>query len=433
MPLVPDDRLEEDGRDGAGALVADDVLEALQGLPDRSRLGLAPAVGVGVADDAHDARLVGPAARIAGQRHRAERGAVVGAVAGQDLVLAAHVAGELDGVLDRLGATEREEHLVHVARQDLGELGPELGPDLGREGRLHVLQLGRLGGDGVDDALVAVADVDRHQLAVEVEDPAALGRVEVDAFRPVDGDRVQGALHGPREDGVFARERHDLLAAHRGAGLDAHGLGTSRRVGRRWPRPSGPWCAILPRRRPPTLGDRHGSCGQCFRWRRISAMLSEMSRIPSASSPASTSSRTKTTARTSAVTMASDHADPQHHALDPPAEERLDGEVGPDQDDDREERRQDPEPDDDRERGDQQADAQGRPGLPVGASRSSRPAARVPRHGEGAPAGPPSGRPGARRRGGARHRSPPSSRPPAGAAGRGAPRPRRAPPTRAAA
>ena len=135
------DRLEEDGRDGPGALVADDVLEALQGLTDRSRLGLAPAVGVRIADDADDARLVGPAARVAGQRHRPERGAVVRAVAGQDLVLAADVPGELDRVLDRLRAAEREEHLVHVARQDLGELGPEPRPDLGREGRLDVLEL----------------------------------------------------------------------------------------------------------------------------------------------------------------------------------------------------------------------------------------------------------------------------------------------------
>ena len=123
-----DDRLEEDGGDGPGALVADDVLEALEGLADRPRLRLAPAMGVRVADDADDARLVGPAARIAGQRHGPQRGAVVRAVASQDLVLAAVVAGELDGVLDRLGATEREEHLVHVARQDLGELGTRAGP-----------------------------------------------------------------------------------------------------------------------------------------------------------------------------------------------------------------------------------------------------------------------------------------------------------------
>ena len=149
---------------------------------------------------------------------------MVGAVAGEHLVAAGRVAGELDRVLDRLGAAEREEHLVHVARQDLRELGPETGPDLGREGGLDVLELERLGRDRVDDPPVAVADVDRHQLAVEVEDPLALGRVQVDAFRVVDRDGVDGALDGPREDRVLLREGGDLRARHRaGSGAGTHG------------------------------------------------------------------------------------------------------------------------------------------------------------------------------------------------------------------
>ena len=139
-------------------------------------------------------------------------------------------------------------------------------------------------------------------------------------------------------------------------------------AGRRRPRPSGRWCAILPRRRAPTLVNRSWRAVSGSGGGDISAMLSEMSRIPSASSPASTSSRMNTTARTIAVTMARAMLILQHHALDPPAEEGLDREVGPDQDDDRQERRQDPEPDDDRERGDQQADAQGGPRLPEGPS-----------------------------------------------------------------
>ena len=228
MPLVPDDRLEEDRRDRLRALVADDVLEALEALRHGTGFGLSPAMRVRVADDPDDARLVGPAARVAGQRHRPERRPVVRAIAGEDLVAAGRVAGELDGVLDRLGAAEREEDLVHVAGQDLGELGPEPGPDLGRERRLDVLQLVRLCGDGVDDPSVAVADVDRHQLAVEVEDPLTLGRVQVDALGVVDGDRVDGPLDRPREDRVLLGEGGDLRAGHRaGSGLIPMGhLGT---------------------------------------------------------------------------------------------------------------------------------------------------------------------------------------------------------------
>ena len=83
--------------------------------------------------------------------------------------------------------------------KDLGELGPELRADLGREGRLHVLELGRLGGDGVDDALGRRGRCrPTCSWLSKSSDPAALGRVEVDALRSVDGDRVQGALHGPR-------------------------------------------------------------------------------------------------------------------------------------------------------------------------------------------------------------------------------------------
>src|SRR3990172_1909866 len=63
----------------------------------------------------------------------------------------------------------------------------------GGEGRLEVLELERLLVDGVDDATVTVADVHRHQLAVEVEDPAALGGEQVHALGVVDRDRIQGS------------------------------------------------------------------------------------------------------------------------------------------------------------------------------------------------------------------------------------------------
>ncbi len=221
-PVRADDRLQEDGRDRVRPLVLDDVLEALQALGHRPRVPLPPAVRVGVADHAVDRGLVGPAPRVAGQGVGPERRTVVAAVAGQDLRPAGEVAGELDGVLDRLRAAEREEDLVQVAGQDLRQLRAEAGPDLGHEGRLDVLELRRLGADGVDDAAVAVADVDRHELAVEVEDPAPLGRVQVDALRAVDRHGVHGALDGPAEERVGAGEADDLLARHPGSRTDAH-------------------------------------------------------------------------------------------------------------------------------------------------------------------------------------------------------------------
>ena len=88
MPFVPTIVSRKTAAIVCGALVADDVLEALQRLGDRARLLLAPAVRVRVADDPDEAGLVRPAARIAGQGHRPERRAVVGAVAGEHLVAA---------------------------------------------------------------------------------------------------------------------------------------------------------------------------------------------------------------------------------------------------------------------------------------------------------------------------------------------------------
>ena len=207
----PDDRLEEHGGDRVRPLVADDVLEALQRLRHGTGFCLSPAMRIGVADDADQPGLVRPAARVAGEGHRPHGRPVIRPVASEHLVATRDVARELDRVLDRLGATEREEDLVHVAGQDLCELLTQPPADLGREQRrLDVLELGRLLGDGVDDAPIAVADVDRHQLAVEIEDALSFGRIQPDALGVVDDDRIDGPLDRPREEGMCAVEGDDL-------------------------------------------------------------------------------------------------------------------------------------------------------------------------------------------------------------------------------
>ena len=72
--------------------------------------------------DAGHARLGAPAPRIAGQRHRAVRAAVVRAVAREDLVPAGVGARDLDRVLVGVGAAVGEEEHVDVAGRELGEL-----------------------------------------------------------------------------------------------------------------------------------------------------------------------------------------------------------------------------------------------------------------------------------------------------------------------
>jgi hypothetical protein len=61
---------------------------------------------------------------------------------------------------------------------------------LGRHERVGVGERRRLLLDRADDALVAVADVHAHQLAVEVDEALAFRRPEVDALRARDRNRI---------------------------------------------------------------------------------------------------------------------------------------------------------------------------------------------------------------------------------------------------
>ena len=139
--------------------------------------------------------------------------AVIRAVERHHLVAAGVPPRDLDRVLVRLGAAVGEEEHLDVARADLGELAPEPRARLGGHERIGVGERFGLLLHGADDALVAVADVDAHQLAVEVEVPLPFGRPEPAALRPRDGDRIDGPLRRPLEERVLLREVDDRLAA----------------------------------------------------------------------------------------------------------------------------------------------------------------------------------------------------------------------------
>ena len=87
---------------------------------------------------------------------------------------------------------------------------------LGRHERVRVRERRRLFLDRLDDALVAVADVHAHQLAVEVEVALAFGRPEVAALRAArpGSDRPSPARTIRRACAVFD-ERDHLFAGHR--------------------------------------------------------------------------------------------------------------------------------------------------------------------------------------------------------------------------
>ena len=107
------DGLEDDRRNGVGALVLENLLEVRCAGAHRARVGVPGGAAVGVrverAHDAGHARFDGPATGVAGQRDGPVGGAVVGAVPRDDLVAPGDHAGELDRILVGLGAAVREE------------------------------------------------------------------------------------------------------------------------------------------------------------------------------------------------------------------------------------------------------------------------------------------------------------------------------------
>jgi hypothetical protein len=144
-------------------------------------------------------------------------GPVVAAIAAQDLVAAGVQARRLDRVLVGLGAAEREEEGVDVTGHQRGEALAEARARGGGQARgdeqqvaverlLHLLQ--HLG--------VRVADVDAHQLAVEVEVALTVGGVKIHALGALDGDRRDGAALRPRPHRVLLAIFDDLLGIHSG-------------------------------------------------------------------------------------------------------------------------------------------------------------------------------------------------------------------------
>ena len=68
--------------------------------------------------------------------------------------------------------------------------------------------------DRAHDSWIAVADVDAHQLTVEVEIALAFRRPEIGALGARDGDRIHGALNGPLENRVTLGEGDDVGTVH---------------------------------------------------------------------------------------------------------------------------------------------------------------------------------------------------------------------------
>src|SRR5579863_9256330 len=147
-------------------------------------------IGIEHVDNARNARLGGPSAGVAGKTDRARGRAVIRAVAGDDLMASGEEARELDGILVGVGAAVGEEEGVNVAGSDFGKLRTEARADFRGHERIRVGERCGLVADGLDNARVAVSNVDGHELAVEVNEALPFRRVKVNPFGASDGNGI---------------------------------------------------------------------------------------------------------------------------------------------------------------------------------------------------------------------------------------------------
>jgi hypothetical protein len=130
---------------------------------------------------------------------------------------------DANGVLVGLGAAVGEEEDVDVTGRERRQFGAQARARLGGHEGIGIGQLRGLILDGLDHPRIGVADVDAHQLRVEVDVALALRGPEIDALGPRNGNGIHVRLRRPFEEGVALGERHHLGTGHSGyLGLGAH-------------------------------------------------------------------------------------------------------------------------------------------------------------------------------------------------------------------
>ncbi len=145
--------------------------------------------------------VVGDALRLAAGRQRADRGAVIVALAVEDLVFAAamvpmrDLAHHLEDLLVGLRARIRIVDAAH-ARHLLGQLPGEQGAGDGAGGIGEIVQLDQLVAHRIGDGFAPVADIDRpHAARHGVEELPAGGVPDAHAAPFHDQARVDGLEH----------------------------------------------------------------------------------------------------------------------------------------------------------------------------------------------------------------------------------------------
>ncbi len=204
-----DDRLDDDRRDRCGAFEHDDVLEVLEGalglLLGRGRVEGRPVqVGAEEVRDGRVARLVRPAARVAGERDRGGGSTVVRPVHRQHLAATGDAAGHSHGVLVGVRSAVGEEDLVQVSRSHSCDEACELAAHVAGHRGLDGGEAPRLLLDGANEVGVLVAEVQVDELRAEVEVGVAFVVPEGGAFASRDGQWIDLGLSAPGVEDVVA-------------------------------------------------------------------------------------------------------------------------------------------------------------------------------------------------------------------------------------
>src|SRR5215831_208004 len=210
------DGFEDEGGDRLRSFELDDLFDHVERFLSRVGFAVNAVVRIEYADNARNARLGCPSAGIARQADRSGGRAVIRTITRNDLVATGVKTRDLDGVLIGLGPAIGEEESVDVARSDFSELRTEAGTRLSCHERIGIAQRLRLLVNSLDDALVTVSDVDRHQLAVEVDETLPIGRPKINALGAGNRDRVNLRLRRRLENRVILSEIDNFLARHRG-------------------------------------------------------------------------------------------------------------------------------------------------------------------------------------------------------------------------
>src|SRR5262249_27121938 len=139
------------------------------------------------------------AAGIAADAKTAECCAVKAAILGENLRPACDQAGHDERLIIRLAATVDEEALAHFSRRSLSQRIRQRDSILRQELRRNATRLLRLPLNSGDHPLVGVAKIDIEELGQEVDVPAALAVVEIDALGMIEfQDGVFALLDRPR-------------------------------------------------------------------------------------------------------------------------------------------------------------------------------------------------------------------------------------------